>query len=141
MRKTVKFSLTELDEHGNIKAEYLYADGRRVARFEEGTDRYYYHTDQLNNTIAISGKRIGQPTVTKYYAFGDIREEYGTVTDNTHKFTGKEEDGTGLYYFGARYYDKSLGRWITPEPKSYPSDLRLKHPQSLNPYVYCWNNQ
>jgi len=45
-----------------------------------------------------------------------------------------------LSYFGARYYDKSLGRWIVPDPKSYPSDLRLNQPQSFNPYVYCWNN-
>ncbi|MCK4234385.1 RHS repeat-associated core domain-containing protein, partial [candidate division WOR-3 bacterium] len=63
----------------------------------------------------------------------------GTYYDN-HKFTGKEEDGSGLYYFGARYYDKSIGRWISPDPASYPSDLRLNQPQSLNPYVYCWNN-
>ena len=75
----------------------------------------------------------------KYRAFGDLRFESGTYYDN-HKFTGKEEDGSGLYYFGARYYDKSIGRWMSMEPKSLPSDLRLKHPQSFNPYVYCWNN-
>ena len=39
-----------------------------------------------------------------------------------------------------RYYDKGLGRWLVPEPASMPSDLRLNQPQSLNPYVYCWNN-
>ena len=59
---------------------------------------------------------------------------------NNHKITGKEEDCSGLYYFGARYYDKSLGRWITPDPASMPSDLRLNDPQSFNPYVYCRNN-
>ncbi|MCK4233185.1 RHS repeat-associated core domain-containing protein, partial [candidate division WOR-3 bacterium] len=75
----------------------------------------------------------------KYYAFGDLRYESGTYYDN-HKFTGKEEDGSGLYYFGARYYDKSIGRWISPDPASYPSDLRLNDPQSFNPYVYCRNN-
>ena len=45
-----------------------------------------------------------------------------------------------MYYYGARYYDKSLGRWLVADPKSSPSDLRLNQPQSLNPYVYCWNN-
>ncbi|OQX56015.1 MAG: hypothetical protein B5M53_03400 [Candidatus Cloacimonas sp. 4484_209] len=59
---------------------------------------------------------------------------------NNHKFTGKELDGSGLYYFGARYYDKGLGRWLVPDPKSLPGDLRLNQPQSFNPYVYCWNN-
>jgi len=59
---------------------------------------------------------------------------------NIHIFTGKELDETGLYYFGARYYDKSLGRWIVPDPESMPSDLNLRDPQTLNPYVYCRNN-
>ena len=39
-----------------------------------------------------------------------------------------------------RYYDKSIGRWISPDPASMPSDLRLNDPQSFNPYVYCRNN-
>ena len=74
---------------------------------------------------------------------------------NTHKFTGKELDGSGLYYFGARYYDKGLGRWLTtdpvlnmdgmryniPDPKVNPrAALNLHNPQDLNPYVYCTNN-
>jgi len=75
----------------------------------------------------------------KYMAFGELKCDSGKYYDN-HKFTGKEEDGTLLYYFGARYYDKSLGRWITTDPKSLPSDLRLNDPQSFNPYVYCRNN-
>ncbi|MCK4234382.1 RHS repeat-associated core domain-containing protein [candidate division WOR-3 bacterium] len=75
----------------------------------------------------------------KYRAFGDLRFESGTYYDN-HKFTGKEEDGSGLYYFGARYYDKSIGRWISPDPASMPSNLNLNDPQTLNPYVYCTNN-
>ena len=32
-----------------------------------------------------------------------------------YKFTGKELDGSGLYYFGARYYDKSLGRFLSTD--------------------------
>jgi len=50
--------------------------------------------------------------------------------------TGKEDDGTGLYYYGARYYDPEIGRFTQPD--SYvqaPFD-----PQSLNRYAYCRNN-
>ncbi|MCK4574994.1 RHS repeat-associated core domain-containing protein [candidate division WOR-3 bacterium] len=75
----------------------------------------------------------------KYKAFGEMKYESGTY-DNTHKFTGKEEDGTGLYYFGARYYDKAIGRWLVLESKSYPKDLKLDNPQSINAYSYCINN-
>lgn len=68
-------------------------------------------------------------------------ERDGTLV-NTHKFTGKELDApTGLYYYGARYYDCSVGRFITPdlEPE-VPGDRILSKPQRLNPYVYCINN-
>ncbi len=75
----------------------------------------------------------------KYMAFGELKCDSGKYYDN-HKFTGKEEDGTLLYYFGARYYDKSIGRWISPDPALYLSDLNLNDPQTLNPYVYCTNN-
>jgi RHS repeat-associated protein len=60
-----------------------------------------------------------------YYPFGSG----GPVGGLT--FTGKELDATGLFYFGARYYDPALGRFITPDPIDVPGQ---------NPYVYCYNN-
>jgi RHS repeat-associated protein len=54
-----------------------------------------------------------------------------------YKFTGQRlDDATGLYYYGARYYDAALGRFvqadtIVPEPGN---------PQALNRYAYAYNN-
>lgn len=51
-----------------------------------------------------------------YYPYGETRTNTGTV-NLKHKFTGQEEDSeTGLYYYGARYYDPKLSMWITPDP-------------------------
>jgi uncharacterized protein RhaS with RHS repeats len=41
-----------------------------------------------------------------------------------------------LYYFGARYYDSEIGRFITKDPDGGDAT----DPQSLNPYVYVRNN-
>jgi len=41
-----------------------------------------------------------------------------------------------LYYYGARYYDPTIGRFITRDPVKG----NTMNPQSLNPYVYCLNN-
>jgi RHS repeat-associated protein len=65
--------------------------------------------------------------------FGNIEAAKGT-SGNKYRFCGKEQDETGLYYFGARYYDPMVGRFITPDP------VIRSTPRALNPYIYCYNN-
>jgi len=66
----------------------------------------------------------------------------GTLYDGgiRSRCTGKEQDSeTGLYYYGARYYEDALGRFMSPDPKQ----LSLKHllfPQRWNKYTYVQNN-
>ena len=63
------------------------------------------------------------------------RNSQGTLgTDK--KFTGQRLDGTGLYYYNARYYDPLIGRFISPDNVGQ----NLNDPQSLNRYTYCSNN-
>ncbi len=52
------------------------------------------------------------------------------------KFTGQRLDGTGLYYYNARYYDPLIGRFISPDT-IIPDP---SNPQSFNRYSYCLNN-
>jgi RHS repeat-associated protein len=67
--------------------------------------------------------------------FGDCLESAGTIpTDKL--FTGQRLDDTGLYYYGARYYDATIGRFISPD--TFVQDY--SNPQSLNRYSYCSNN-
>jgi len=67
------------------------------------------------------------------------------ATDATeHHFTGKEHDAeTGNDYFGARYFNSGMGRWLSPdwsakeEPVPY---AKLDDPQTLNLYAYVRDN-
>jgi RHS repeat-associated protein len=48
--------------------------------------------------------------------YGDIRYTYGTTPTN-YRFTGQfQEASINLYIMGARWYDPSLGRWISADP-------------------------
>jgi RHS repeat-associated protein len=51
-------------------------------------------------------------------------------------FTGQRLDGTGLYYYNARYYDPTIGRFISPDTVIQ----NPANPQCFNRYSYCLNN-
>ena len=53
-----------------------------------------------------------------------------------YRYTGKPEDPSGLYYYGARYYDPLIGRFTTRDTVFGG----LGDPQSQNRYAYCRNN-
>ncbi len=61
-------------------------------------------------------------------------ENTGSGAAPRHTSTGKELDTTGLYYYGARYYDPTLCRFITTDT------VYDTGPQGLNRYSYALNN-
>jgi RHS repeat-associated protein len=60
------------------------------------------------------------------------------------RFTGKERDvESGNDYLGARYYESSMGRWMSPDWSKTPTGVPyadLSNPQTLNLYSYVNNN-
>lgn len=102
----------------------------------------YYHNDALGSPVAItdaSGTIVWQ---ADYKPFGDTASLTETVS-NSHRFIGKELDlETGLNYFGARFYDGGIGRFLSVDPallRGRP-DSAMKIPQRLNLYAYSTNN-
>ncbi len=112
-----------------------------------GGQVYFYHTDPAGTPIAMSDASGNVVWRADYRPFGEIQTESGTAP-NDKLFVGKEKDDeTGLYYFGARYMDDRIGRFISPDPVG-PVDPKtgtvnnrnLLDPQRLNPYAYSLNN-
>ena len=105
----------------------------------------YYHPDHLGSSNVITDGAGRQVACYEYTPYGSFARGSTGTTDLTeltsptslkHFFTGKELDSTGLYYYGARYYDPQLGRFTQPDTiVQAPYD-----PQSLNRYSYCRNN-
>jgi uncharacterized protein (TIGR02594 family) len=81
--------------------------------------RYYYHRDHQNSIIALSDDNAKIVEYYQYDIYGTItKSEYteGIQTLNPYRYTGRECDTDDLYYYRARYYDPTIGRFITPDP-------------------------
>jgi len=118
-----------------VTKKHIFTGSDRSITVESTGQTYYYHSDHLGSSNIITDETGTQVQHTEYQPYGKPTINEG-IYDSPYKFTGKELDTTGLYYYGARYYDPEIGRFITPD--SYvqnPLD-----PQTLNRYTYCRNN-
>ena len=100
---------------------------------------YYMKRDHLGSTRVLchaSGTTLVADQTTGYYPFG-LAHGHGNLNLNRYLFSGKElQDQSlggkllGLYDFGSRFYDPTLGRWFNVDPKL----------EFVSPYGYCANN-
>jgi RHS repeat-associated protein len=120
-----------------ILAKYYYADGRLVARTDQG-GASWYHSDSLGTPHVISGKPDEEPVLCDYKPFGEPLGCRGpSSTPGELGYGGHEVDAeTGLVYMAARYYDPSIGRFLSAD-SLVPN---MAEPQALNRYAYAYNN-
>jgi RHS repeat-associated protein len=111
-----------------------YLGSKLIAQRKVATLSYVLQ-DHLGSTSVTTDSSGNNPAAIKYFAFGATRSTTGTLPTDI-KFTGQRLDATGLYYYGARYYDAAIGRFLSPD--SIVPDPA--NPQSLNRYSYCLNN-
>ena len=83
-----------------------------------GRTTAYYHADGNGNVTALLGPQ--QTIVAKYLydSFGNTLAQAGPVAAaNVYRFSSKEfHPLAGLYYYGYRFYDPSLQRWVNRDP-------------------------
>jgi RHS repeat-associated protein len=107
----------------------------------ETTAQDYYFPDGLGSTVILArDSESNEAAEWTYDAFGEVRTQSGTLSTD-FLFTGEQFDakarpGQGLYYLRARYYDPTIGRFLTRDPFPGIAD----QPQTLNAYVYALNH-
>jgi len=108
---------------------------------------FFYHTDPAGTPLAMTDASGNMVWRGEYKPFGE-EMEITPEPENKLKFVGKEKDKeTGLLYFGARYMEAKIGRFISPDPVGAvdPRTGRIKQmiihdPQRINSYAYGLNN-
>jgi RHS repeat-associated protein len=100
-------------------------------------EKYYYVKDHLGST-RVTVDEEGE--IASYYDYDpwgmvlDGRSNNYGITNEKYKFTGKErDDETNYDYFGARYYDARIGRWLQVD------QLAEKYP-GWSTFSYCLDN-
>ena len=112
--------------------KYYYFGKQRIA-LRNSVGVVYLHSDHLGSTSATSGATSSAQT---YYPFGSIRMTTGSVPTD-YGFTGQRKDASSnLMYYGARYYDSALGRFVSADTMV----PQAGDPQALNRYSYVGNN-
>jgi RHS repeat-associated protein len=97
----------------------------------------YYHFDALGSPVAATDEQGNVIWRERYEPYGDRIDQPAAAQANTRWHTGHVQDPeTGLVYAGARYYDPTLGRFLSIDPKG-PSPDSL---HSVNRYSYANNN-
>jgi RHS repeat-associated protein len=117
------------------EAVYIYGPTGKIAKktiTEQESHTFYYHPDHQGSTRLVTDESANVVVDAAYTPFGESTK---TGTES-YLYTGKKKDETGLYYYGARYYDPELGRFLTRDLLAGQKAL----PQSLNRYTYCLNN-
>lgn len=120
------------------------AQSRVMARamknnFQEGDSyekmQFYYHPDHLGSSSYITNLDGEVVQHIEYVPFGEVFiEERNNIWDTPYLFNAKEfDEETGLYYYGARYYEPRVSLWISTDPMQEKTS-------NITTYAYCINN-
>ena len=121
------------------------AQARALARaaknnFQEGDAyekmQFYYHPDHLGSSSYITNLDGEMVQHIEYVPFGEVFvEERNNIQNTPYLFNAKEfDEETGLYYYGARYYEPRISLWINVDP------LAEKYP-ALSGFCFVGNNR
>ncbi len=108
--------------------------GGLLCSFENGGPHYAVYDN--NGNITGYQDASGQLVAQYYYdAFGsDIKQTVHTTSDFVYGFSTKSRHNVSkLYYFGFRFYDPSLSRWLNRDPICEKGG-------SQNIFLFCENN-
>ena len=115
---------------GDNLIEEANSTGAVVARYSQGqsidepvavqraTTTDYYEEDGLGSITSLTATNGAVAQSYTYDSFGNLTNSSGSLT-NFFRYTGREFDSeTSLYYYRARFYDPSAGRFLSEDPLS-----------------------
>jgi len=95
--------------------KYYFAGANLIAMRENGTLTWLL-SDHLGSTSVVADANGNLLSSLHYTAFGEVRAASGN-TSTDYRYTGQRRDSyINLYWFGSRWYDPALARFLSPDP-------------------------
>src|SRR5437870_2546683 len=125
--------LEEVDNSGNVLARYTEGGmDEPFAELRSGTISYY-EQDGIDSVTSLTNSAGALANSYTFDSFGKLTGSTGTLI-NPFQYTGREFDSeTGLHFYRARYYDQTMGRFLSEDPLEFAGD-------GPNFYAYTLNN-
>jgi RHS repeat-associated protein len=117
-------------QYGAISATYLRSLNIDEPFLRASSVAEYYHTDALGSTLALTDQNGTVQTTYSYDLYGSTTAS--GISTNPFQYTGRENDGIGLFFYRSRYYIPTLQRFIAEDPIGFIGGLNL--------YGYVGNN-
>lgn len=116
--------IAELDPTGVISARYLQELDLDEPLAERQQDRVgYYEENGLGSVSSVTDSTAALATSYTYDVFGNATSSSAGLA-NPFQFTARDYDSeTGLHYYRARYYDSTIGRFISEDPLRFGGDV------------------
>jgi RHS repeat-associated protein len=135
---TTNYQLEGLDtqielDNSTVQRTYTLSGGLtgQIISVRYNNADYFYHYDAIGNVLFITDSTGAIVTAYTQEGFGNVIA--GSVVNNNYHLTTKEQDpDSELYYFSARWYDPSVGRFISKDPIGFYG--------GINSYSYVGNN-
>jgi RHS repeat-associated protein len=125
--------LEELDGSGNLFALYTQTTKiDEVLSERRSSTMSFYQADGLGSITSLSNAGGTLANTYTYDSFGNLVASSGTLI-NPFRYTAREFDPeTGIYEYRARYFDMSVGRFISEDPVRFRAGISF--------YKYVKNN-
>ncbi|WP_353241659.1 RHS repeat-associated core domain-containing protein [Providencia sp.] len=134
-----ELQVISLDELIGITLQVFHWDKNKPKEIDNNAMRY-----SLTSLIGSRGTELdGDGNIVsqeEYYPYGGIAiwlaDSELTAGYKTRHYGGKERDITGLYYYGSRYYQPWVGRWLSADPSGAVDGSNLYRMVRNNPMTY-----
>ncbi|WP_449433588.1 RHS repeat-associated core domain-containing protein [Pseudomonas putida] len=135
---TERLQVVSVAQAGRAHVRCLHWQAGKPAQIANDQLRYSYDDHLGSSALEVDGTGA---TISReeFYPYGGTAILAGRsemqVRYKTIRYSGKERDASGLYYYGQRYYQPWLGRWLSADPAGTVDGLNLFRMVSNNPVL------